>query len=75
MRLFVLEPEEIPVLLKTMESEQRAIIDQIIEIGWYMRGGVGREEAWTLSPYERSKIVKMIDKKIESINKTGIAIL
>ncbi|AUZ95433.1 hypothetical protein FDI40_gp687 [Agrobacterium phage Atu_ph07] len=40
-----------------------------------MRGGVGREEAWTLSPYERSKIVKMIDKKIESINKTGIPIL
>lgn len=56
-------------------DEARALTDQIYDIAWYMRGGVGREEAWHLSHKERIKILKLIEGNIERTNKTGMPLL
>lgn len=40
-----------------------------------MRGGVTREEAWTLSPYERRDIIKLIEERVKVVEKTGLALL
>jgi hypothetical protein len=40
-----------------------------------MRGGVTREEGWTLSPEERKDIMGMIEDRIKVVEKTGLPIL
>ena len=40
-----------------------------------MRGGFTREEAWTLSPYERKDVMKLIEERVKVVEKTGLAIL
>lgn len=62
-------------MLQQFVDESRALTDQIIDITWYMRGGIGREEAWHLSYKERVKILKLIEGNIERTNKTGLPLL
>jgi hypothetical protein len=40
-----------------------------------MRGGLGREEAWTLSHFERRDMMKLIDERVKLVEKTGLALL
>jgi hypothetical protein len=62
-------------VLQQYVDEARALTDQIIDITWYMRGGMGREEAWHLSHKERIKVLKLIEGNIERTNKTGLVLL
>lgn len=47
----------------------------IHEIMWNMRGGLTREEAWTLSPQERADILEDIKKRVETVEKTGLPLI
>jgi hypothetical protein len=38
-------------------------------------GTLSREEAWTLSPDERTDIMKSIEERKETTEKTGIALM
>lgn len=67
--------ENIPIFLADMRIEAGAIIQQITQILWYMRGGITREEAWRTSFFERKQILKLIEKNIENTNKSGLPLL
>lgn len=62
-------------ILAEYRDSQRGLRDEIVDIMWYMRGGVTREEAWTLSPIERRDIQRMVEKRMETVEKTGLPLL
>jgi hypothetical protein len=49
-----------------MQMQSNAIIDTCIEIAFYMRGGIQYEDAFNLTPAERSRIINFISKRIEN---------
>lgn len=69
------DPRVIGGIIAGHRKEARAIIDQIHEICWYMRGGISREEAYNLSHEERKSIMKLIDANIKRVNETRLPIL
>ena len=67
--------QELTAIINEMESERRAIIEHIYYIIWHMRGGLSREEAWSLSDKERKIIIKQIDERVKQVEKTNLAII
>ena len=53
-------------MYKEMEMHTNSIIDACIEISFYMRGGVQYEDAFNLTPAERSRMVGFISKRIDN---------
>ncbi len=74
-KLLVTPPENIPLFLDGMKREQKELRHMIHEIMWNMRGGLTREEAWTLSPQERADILEDIKKRVETVEKTGLPLI
>lgn len=58
-----------------MAKEREELMHTIYEILWYMRGGLTKEDAWGLSQNERVSVLRDIKKRIETVEKTGLAIL
>ena len=58
-----------------MTSESRAIEKQVLEICWYMRGGVTLEQAWQLTYDQRATVMDIINKNIERTKESGIALM
>lgn len=42
---------------------------------WYMRGSIGRDDAWRLSPIEREDIMEMVQERIKFVKETKLPIL
>jgi hypothetical protein len=40
-----------------------------------MRGGISREEAWNLSPLERTDIFKFIEERLKIVEKTKMPLI
>jgi len=66
--------EAIDNLLEFYKKEQKKFIKSITDIMWHMRS-LGREEAWSLSPDERTAIEKLIDEHIKLVEKTKLPLL
>ena len=58
-----------------MTSESRAIEKQVLEICWYMRGGVTLDQAWQLTYDQRATVMDIINKNIERTKESGIALM
>lgn len=58
-----------------MKQEQDTMHHTVVRIMWHMRGSLSREEAWSLCPDERTKIMKLIEEHRELTEKTGLALL
>ncbi len=58
-----------------MAIESRAIIREIADICWYMRGSVTWDQAWRLTDKQRIEISKVIKDNIERTEKLGIPLL
>jgi hypothetical protein len=58
-----------------MAKERKELMGLIHEILWHLRGGVSREEAWTLSPDERTSMLEDIKKRVANVEATGLALL
>lgn len=58
-----------------MRSEAEAIKTQIVEICWYMRGGINWDQAWGLSLNSIKATHKQIKQNIEIVKKTGLPII
>lgn len=67
--------ESIKALLSEYRAEQGELRAHIVSLMWHMRGGLSREEAWTLSPIERIDIQKFIEDRIKLIEKTRLPLL
>ena len=68
-------PEEIEFLLKEMATDRRAIRKEVVDICWYMRGGITWEEAWQLNQDDKVEIHKLIKDNIERTEKFGMPLL
>jgi len=66
---------EVQELYGELYAEQKELRRHIYTILWHMRGGLTREEAWTLSPVERKDIMKQIDERLRMTEKTRIPLL
>ena len=67
--------EELQGLIKHYNSESDELIDQIYSIMWHMRGSLNRQDAWSLSAHERARIMKQIEERVKTVEKTGLAVL
>ena len=61
--------------MEDLAKESKALIKQITEICWYMRGGVSREEAWTMSFEERQETFKLINENIKRTKDSQMPLL
>ena len=52
-----------------LDNESSQIKDAVINICWWMRGGISHEEAWNLSEKERSMINRLIKNNLEIMKK------
>jgi len=68
----MLSDQEIGEYLKQLDSESKEIKDNIINLCWWMRGGISHSEAWNLTEPERKSINQLIKKNLDYIKKTGI---
>jgi hypothetical protein len=58
-----------------MADDQKQMTELITTLMWHMRGSLSREEAWMLSPQERQVIIKSIEDRKETTEKTGLALM
>lgn len=58
-----------------MDKESKDIIDGLINLCWYMRGGMTIEQAYSVTPEEREMIVKMVGAHVETSKETGQVII
>jgi len=64
--------QEIGEYLKQLDNESKEIRDNIINLCWWMRGGITHSEAWNLTEFDRTAINKLIKKNLEHSKKSGI---
>lgn len=57
-----------------MAADRGAIMKEVAEICWYMRGGVTWDQAWQLTQPEKIQIFKTIKENVERMQKTGTPI-
>jgi hypothetical protein len=65
-----MDNQEIGEEINRLETECDQIKDSVINICWWMRGGISHYEAWNLSEKERSMIQKLIKSNLETMKKT-----
>ena len=54
-----------------MENSQKDLKHELIQVSWYMRGGLSYSEAMALSPTEREIIAKLVKNNLETTKKSG----
>lgn len=64
-----LSNEEIGNELERLDSESNEIKDAIINICWWMRGGITHTEAWNLTQKERDMVNNLIKNNLETMKK------
>lgn len=64
--------EEIGNLFKQYDNERKSLKKNLLEIVWWMRGGVTLEEAWAMSADDRKAINQIIKENLETMKKTGV---
>lgn len=72
MRLLNLNNEDIVELLDDMDKDSKAFNKNLIEMCWYMRGGITYKEMIMLSPTDRKNIMELIKNNMELTNKSGL---
>jgi hypothetical protein len=58
-----------------MHKEQKELRHIINHLMWAMRGGLTREDAWTLSYTERAELLEDVKARMENVEKTGLPIV
>lgn len=61
--------QEIGEELDRLESESNQIKDAVINICWWMRGGISHAESWNLTEKERGMINNLIKNNLETMKK------
>lgn len=68
-------PEEIDNLLKGMAANSKAILTEVAEICWYMRGSITWDEAMRLTQSEKEVISEFIKDNIKRGEKAGVQLI
>ncbi len=64
--------EEVQQVVGSLKKEAYDLRMHISSLMWHMRGGLSREEAWTLCPMERQDLQKLIEERVKLIEKTKL---
>ena len=72
MRLLSMSMEEILKEVVVLERETKSLRKDIIQICWYMRGGITLDEAWSLCSEDREAISELIKENLETTKKSGM---
>ena len=67
--------EDVVKLLQQFDNESKALQKELLEITWYMRGGISYTEATNLSPGERKQINEIIKQNIKNTNDTKLPLV
>lgn len=67
--------EQLRAFLGSFEREQKKLRKEIVEIMWYMRGSLSREEAWTLCSSEREEYMEYIAERMKIVEKTRMPLI
>lgn len=57
-----------------MQDEARMIIRNIVELVWYMRGGIQYDSMMLMTPGERQIVSDFIEKRMESVSKMSFPV-
>jgi hypothetical protein len=68
-------PEETSALLQSLKTESKALTKEILEICWYMRGGISMDEAWSLTMEDRRIIRDIIQQNIDNTVKAKMPLM
>lgn len=60
------DPQEISALFQRLADDIDSIVNEVIELCYYMRGAVSYEEMMRRTPGERQRISSFIVKRLES---------
>lgn len=52
-------------MIGSFNRENDALVDQLLQILYWYRGSVTREDIWQLTPYEREKYVEFLNKRFK----------
>lgn len=58
-----------------MDKESREIVDTLVSLCWYMRGGLNIEDAYNTTHDERVSMSQLIKRNIETSKETGQVII
>lgn len=64
--------EEIAEMLDNFDKESKALRKSILKLVWYMRGGLGYDEAMTMGYQDRELISEIVSENIKVTEETGI---
>lgn len=67
--------DDVIKLLQQFDNESKALQKDLLEITWYMRGGISYTEATNLSPGERKQINEIIKQNIKNTNDTKLPLV
>ena len=71
-RLLVLNPDQIVMMVDSMETETDNIRQEALKMSWYMRGGISYNQALQLSVNERKAINELIKENLDTTKKSGL---
>jgi hypothetical protein len=54
-------------MMTQLRTEAENIIESIIELSWYMRGGIQYKDMMNMTPAERSLVRHFIENRLEKI--------
>lgn len=75
MRLLEASPDEIEKIVEEYNNEVREIEKSVIEVCYFMRGGITWSEVWNLTFSNLKNIKSQIKKYIEILSKSNLNIL
>lgn len=62
-------------VLENHKAENEALMDSLLSIWYYWRGGISRDDIWAMSPIEREACVDFLNKRFKEVGdiakKTG----
>ena len=67
-----LDNEQIEGLVAQYKKESKAIKAELINLSWFMRGGLQYDDAYLLSQEEREIISKLVEDNMETTKKSGL---
>ena len=75
MRLSSLDHDAIHKYIESLENEAKALKTELLNMCWFMRGGITYDEAMLLSNEDRKIINDITKANIETVKKTGLPLL
>lgn len=64
------DPQKISQMIRRLKKEAENIIRDLVEITWFMRGGIQYFDAYELVPQERDAIKDFIKENLENQKKS-----